>query len=183
MNQERIVTGFLVAAFTLSAVTTALDISRSEKPVSENFTAQTVEAIDGDTVDIQNKGRDTVRILGIDTPETSRQNIPREYFLEDTSKNRRCLREMGQKASKFAREELADREIKVITDLESDRRGDYGRLLAYIEYNNTDLGEELLEKGYARVYNSSFTRIDRYRELETESREEGRGIWNQSCGA
>lgn len=182
MNQERIVTVFLVAAFTSSAVTTALDISRSEKPVSENFTAQTVEVIDGDTVDIQNNGRDTVRILGIDTPEISSQNIPGEYFLENTSENRRCLREMGEKASDFAQEKLAEREIQVVTDPESDRRGDYGRLLAYIEYNSTDLGEELLRKGYARVYNSSFSRIDKYRELETESRRQGRGIWNESCG-
>ncbi|QGA80651.1 thermonuclease family protein [Candidatus Nanohalobium constans] len=181
MNQQTIITTLLITAFTISAVTTATDIN-SGKTKQANITAKTVEVIDGDTVDIQNNGKDTVRVLGIDTPEISGQNIPKEYFLENTSKSRKCLREMGEKASEFAQEKLADREIQVATDSEADRRGAYGRLLAYLEYNGSDLGQELLKKGYARVYNSSFERKEKYRELGTESRREGKGIWNESCG-
>jgi micrococcal nuclease len=151
---------------------------------NQQDSSQVVEVVDGDTVDIiQNSERDTVRILGIDTPEVRGENIPAEYFLENTSRNRECLIEIGEKASNLAREQVEGENVEVVTDPQSDRRGSYGRLLAYIEYKNTDLGQEMLEKGYARVYNSSFSRIEEYRAIERESREKGKGIWNESCGA
>jgi micrococcal nuclease len=72
--------------------------------------------------------------------------------------------------------------VEVVKDPQSDRRGSYGRILAYIEYNQTDLGEELMEKGYARVYNSRFKRKEEYHELEKGSRNKievygERGLW------
>lgn len=172
----------LAALFAFAAVNLIADYTFQEQETDQR--AQITEVVDGDTVDIlRNGGEDTVRILGIDTPEVYSENTPSEFFLENTSENRRCLRQMGENASTFAKERIANETVEVVKDSISDERGGYGRLLAYIEYNNTDLGEELLERGYARVYNSSFTRIEEYRELETESRKEGRGIWNESCGA
>ena len=173
----------LVVIFAFAAINLIVDYSFQSQQSEPIQSAQIVEVVDGDTVDITSKGEeDTVRILGIDTPEVYSQNTPSEFFIENTSENRRCLREMGEKASNFAKGKLANQSVKVVQDSKSDKRGAYGRLLAYIEYNNTDLGEELLERGYARVYNSSFSRIEEYRELETESREKGKGIWNENCG-
>jgi micrococcal nuclease len=172
---------FLVALFAFAAVNLLADYT-FQRPETDQR-AEIVEVVDGDTVDITRNGEeDTVRILGIDTPEVYSQNTPSEFFLKNTSKNRKCLKEMGEKASNFAKKKLSDQTVEVVQDSRSDDRGSYGRLLSYIEYNKTDLGEEILERGYARVYNSSFERKEVYRELETESREEGRGIWNESCG-
>ena len=185
MNQEKVVTVLLIILFTASVMKTGLDINQGgQEAKPENFTAQTIQVVDGDTIDINRNGvEDTVRILGIDTPETQGQNTPTEFGLENTSENQRCLRKMGEKASQLAKNKLANKTIKVAIDPRSDRRGTYGRLLAYIEYNQTDLGEEMLEKGYARVYNSKFTKKQKYRTLETESRQKQTGIWNQTCGA
>lgn len=173
---------FLAVMFALAAVNLLVDYNFQEQQPEPDQRAEIVEVVDGDTVDINRNEEDTVRVLGIDTPEVYSQNKPSEFFLENTSENRKCLRNMGEKASNFAKEKLANQTVKVVQDSKSDERGNYGRLLGYIEYNNTDLGEELLERGYARVYNSSFERKEKYRELETESRVEGRGIWNESCG-
>lgn len=175
--QQEAISALLALLFVLAGANTFLG---QEKISSYRVS----EVVDGDTVDIVKNGEaDTVRILGIDTPEVRGENIPREYFLENISRSRRCLREIGEKASNFAREHVEGEEVEIVQDPQSDRRGSYGRLLAYTEYNNTDLGEELLERGYARVYNSSFSRIEEYRAIERGSREEGRGIWNESCGA
>lgn len=183
MNQEKVVTVLLIILFTASVMKTGLDINQGgQEAKPENFTAQTIQVVDGDTIDINRNGvEDTVRILGIDTPETQGQNTPTEFGLENTSENQRCLRKMGEKASQLAKNKLANQTINVVTDSESDLRGTYGRLLAYIEYNQTDLGQEMLRKGYARVYNSTFTRKQAYYNLEKQSREKGRGIWKESC--
>lgn len=174
---------FLVVMFTLAAVNLLVDYKFQEQQPQQDQRAEIIEVVDGDTVDInRNEEEDTVRVLGIDTPEVYSQNKPSEFFLENTPENRKCLRNMGEKASNFAKEKLANQTVKIVQDSKSDERGSYGRILAYIEYKNTDLGEELLERGYARVYNSSFERKGEYRELESESREIGRGIWNESCG-
>jgi micrococcal nuclease len=174
--QQEIISAGLALLFVLAAFNVVGQQNSQPK-------AQVVEVVDGDTVDVNLDNRkETIRILGIDTPEVHGQNIPGEYFLENTSENRRCLRNIGQKASQYAKQKMSNREVRVVQDPKSDTRGSYGRLLAYIEYNQTDLGKKLLEKGYARVYNSSFTRIEEYRELETQSREAGIGIWNESCG-
>lgn len=173
---------FLASLFAIAAINLLLDYSFQESQSKPNRRAEIVEVIDGDTVEITRNGEEEiVRVLGIDTPEVYSRNNPSEFFLENTSEKRKCLRKMGEKASSFAREKLVNQTVELVQDPQSDERGSYGRLLGYIEYNNTDLGEELLEKGYARVYNSSFERIERYRELETESRVQNTGIWNKSC--
>jgi len=185
MNQEKAITILLITIFTLSIIKTGIDINPAKQEnKTQNFTAKTIEVVDGDTIDINRNGvEDTVRILGIDTPETRGQNTPNEFGLKNTSKNRKCLRHIGEKATQLAKQKTFEKQIKIITDPKSDRRGNYGRLLAYIQYNQTSLGQKMLKKGYARVYNSTFTQKQKYRTLETESRQKQTGIWNQTCGA
>lgn len=175
MKQEQAITVFLILVFALALIYSSQDFSGREK-------AEVVEVVDGDTVKVIYKDNlETVRVLGIDTPEVHAENTPEEFYMKNTSEKRNCLRTVGEKASKYAGEILEDRKVKIVRDLESDKRGNYGRLLAYIEYNGTDLGKELLEKGHARVYNSSFSRIEKYRELEVEAREVSRGLWSDNC--
>ena len=185
MQTQKITTILLITLFTLSAVKTGLDITQN--PTSTkllNTTAQTTKVIDGDTIDIKkpNGQKDTVRTLGIDTPETQGQNKPKEYQLKNTSKNRRCLQKIGEKATRLVKNQTQNQTIQITQDPKADKRGSYGRLLAYIQTNQTDISKQLLQKGYARVYNTTFSRIDKYRKLETQSRREGRGIWSENCG-
>lgn len=141
-----------------------------------------VEVTDGDTVDISSEsGNYTVRLLGIDAPETQAANSPGEFGLEDSLENRRCLERWGEKATEYLKEEISEEEIEFSTDPEADTRGDYGRLLAYLEKNSTTSHNlVLVEKGYARVYVSDFTQLEDFREAEAHAKEENLGLWR--CG-
>jgi micrococcal nuclease len=143
--------------------------------------ATVVRVVDGDTVEVAfgNGTRETVRLLGVDTPEVSAENAPGEFEgVPDTAAGAECLRRWGERASSFAAERLADREVTVRTDPVADRRGSYGRLLAYVAVEgNRSFNRALLDAGYARLYDSEFSRLDAYREAEAGARESGTGLW------
>jgi micrococcal nuclease len=97
--------------------------------------ALVTRVIDGDTVEIRYQAgeTDTVRLLGVDTPEVSGDVSPGEFEgIPDSAAGREHLREWATRASSFARTELSGQEVRVVTDPQADRRDRYGRLLAYI---------------------------------------------------
>lgn len=162
----------------LLLITTGCTVQTEEsrKTVTESTVT---EVVDGDTVEIQMGGStETVRLLGIDTPEVHVENNPSEYEkMEDTEKTRKCLKTYGEKASDLAKEKLSGKKINFTTDPQSDIRGSYGRLLGYIEVNGTDFNLHLIEKGYARVYHTEFTRKEEYLQAEETAQEQLKGLW------
>ncbi|MFB6100449.1 MAG: thermonuclease family protein [Candidatus Nanohalobium sp.] len=176
--QESVISALLALLFAFAGINVI------HQPAPQEKTAKVTEVVDGDTVEIMRNGeKDTVRVLGIDTPEVHVENTPREFYLENTTENMNCLEKIGENASRLVKRKLAGEKVRIVRDPLSDRRGSYERLLAYIEYNSTGLGKMLLEKGYARVYNSSFRRKSEYRAIEVESRRNNEGIWNESCSS
>jgi micrococcal nuclease len=143
-------------------------------------TVRVTDVVDGDTVDVRfPDGReDTVRLLGVDTPEVHAENDPAEFEgVPDTEAGRSCLRRHGERASTFAADRLADRRVQLRFDATEGRRGGYDRLLAYVVVDGQSINAALLERGHARLYDSSFRERDRYAALEREAREAGRGVW------
>ncbi len=120
-------------------------------PVS-TFFVKVVKVIDGDTIDIQFKNGtiERVRMLGVDTPETTAEkNKIGEY---DGITDLECLAMWGKKAKEFT-EQLEGKEVIIEFDNIAGTRGYYGRLLAYVYFKNTtDFTAELVKRGYARVY-------------------------------
>ncbi|WP_414837559.1 thermonuclease family protein [Candidatus Nanosalina sp. VS9-1] len=144
----------------------------------KSFNTTNLHVVDGDTVKASvNNSNITVRLLGVDTPETYAENSPNEFGLEDTAENRRCLRNWGVKATDYL-ENFTLREVNIHTDRISENRGDYGRLLAYLEIDGRSVNEALLRKGYARVYESRFSRLESYRDLASEARDRNIGVWS-----
>ncbi|WP_251330338.1 thermonuclease family protein [Haloplanus pelagicus] len=147
-------------------------------------TVRVVDVVDGDTVDVRfPDGRtDTVRLLGVDTPEVHVETDPAEFEgVPDTEAGRACLRRGGEAASAFAAGRLADRRVTLRFDPAAGRRGGYDRLLAYVLVDGESFNAALLERGHARLYDSAFGERDRYAALERSAREERRGVW--SCAA
>lgn len=143
-----------------------------------DFRAESIRTIDGDTVEaFYNNSSVTVRFLGVDTPETHVENDPEEFGLEDTEENRECLRYWSERSTEFV-ENFTGPGTEIYTDEESERYGYYGRLLAYVEKNNKILNEVLLEKGYARVYVSEFTQLEKYLEIEENAKNKNIGVWS-----
>ena len=151
-----------------------------ERP-GEGVNVTVVDVVDGDTLDIAyaNGTRDTVRLLGVDSPEVRTTNDPEEFTgVPDTEAGAQCLRRAGANASAYATDRLAGESITLVFDSESERRGYYGRLLAYVYVDGESFNRALLETGHARVYDTAFTERERYERTAAAARDDRRGLWS-----
>lgn len=141
--------------------------------VSKDF--KVVKVYDGDTVDLKRQNSTkTLRVAGIDTPETSSYNTPEE-FEGVPSSNWKCLQKWGYNAKEHVKKQIGGTEItlryrKGILTVE---RGSFGRLIGeiYTRNNSESLSKRLVQKGYARSYG------DKYLEEERKARKNSRGLW------
>jgi micrococcal nuclease len=94
--------------------------------------------------------------LGVDTPETSFGSVSPDEFegISDGYDGQDHLFNWGEKATTYAEDKLAGKEVRIEVDDEADRRGYYGRLLVYIYVDGGNFNKQLLTNGYARVYES-----------------------------
>jgi micrococcal nuclease len=126
--------------------------------------ALVVDTVDGDTIHVRAGGRvDTVRLLGVDTPETHHPTKPVRCF--------------GPEAEAYTRARLAGRQVTLEGDVEP--RDLYGRRLAYVSVDGHRFNDELLRKGYARLLvippNGAHARAMLAEELA--ARRAHRGLW------
>jgi micrococcal nuclease len=128
-----------------------------------------VAVLDGDTIVVRAAdGRDTtVRLLGVDTPETRHPTRPVECF--------------GPEASAYTRQRLLGRRVALTYDVE--RRDRYGRDLAFVSLDGARFNDELLRLGYARLLvippNGDHARAMLRETLA--ARAARRGLW-EACG-
>jgi micrococcal nuclease len=128
-----------------------------------------VQVLDGDTIVVQRGNyRDTIRLLGIDTPETHHPTKPVQCY--------------GPEASAYTTSRLEGRLVQLEDDVE--RHDIYGRRLAYVYLDGENFDEELLRKGYARLLviepNHAHARDMLDDELGARARRVG--LWG-ACGA
>jgi len=123
------------------------------------------DVVDGDTIHVGRGWRhSTVRLIGVDTPETVHPEKPVEFF--------------GPEASEFTRRSLQGKWVRLEFE-PLDQVDRYGRLLAYVFLEDgTFFNRELVYKGYAR----SYTRSDfRYKQdfllAQQEARQARKGLW------
>lgn len=138
------------------------------------------EVVDGDTIKIRydNGTADTVRLLGVDTPEVHVENTPEEWEgVPNTEAGKQCLREAGHEASDYVKQRLSGEQIRLEFDENEDRRGYYNRLLAYVYIDGKHINYQLVEQGYGRVYDTSFTKHDRFSTAEDNARQQEKGAW------
>lgn len=133
---------------------------------SERLTGRVVRAVDGDTLEvaIDDGPTETVRLIGVDTPETVKPDTPVQCF--------------GPRASHFEHQRVEGRRVRLLTGVEP--RDFYGRLLAYVWIEGRLIEAELLRRGLARVLN--FRPNDRFAhrfELIAQSAAKGgKGLWS-----
>jgi micrococcal nuclease len=135
----------------------------------------------GDTVEARfpNGEIDTLRLLGVDTPETTLSRVSPEEFegIPDTTAGRDHLFNWGEMATEYASDELENRTVRIEIDPDSERRGSFGRLLVYIYVGGTNFNKQLLTDGYARMYDSSFSKREEFSSAEATARENRVGVW------
>ncbi len=154
-------TAFL-AALLLVAVPTpnAAQAQRGDTPVEpgQTFTARVVEVIDGDTFGVRRSagGEVTIRLHGIDAPETSQPG--------------------GRAATQAARQYIGGQNVRVqVEDI-----GRYGRAVARVEVQGGDLGGMLIRDGHGWYYEQYAPNETEYARLERQARNEGRGLWSRA---
>src|SRR5437868_5865650 len=154
-----LVLGAVLAAFSLAGWRLGTARSGADSP-----TVRVMAVVDGDTIDVTwGAGRERVRLLGVDTPETVDPRRPVGCY--------------GPEASAFTHRRLQSRAVRLRFDRQ--RRDRFGRLLAYVEVDGRRFNDELLTGGYARLLvippNGRHGRAMLDEELAARSAE--RGLW------
>lgn len=138
--------------------------------------AALVKVVDGDTITVSINGKsETIRIIGIDTPE-----------VVDPRKTVECF---GKEASDFAKLTLQDNKTLFLeSDPTQGERDKYQRLLRYVWIDDAaiDFGKLMIDGGFASeyTYNLPYKYQSEYREAEKEAREAKKGLWaDDACAS
>ena len=125
----------------------------------------TVErVIDGDTIKVRVRDKiETVRYIGVDTPETVHPT--------------RGVEPYGKEASEFNKKLVEGKTVRLEFDVQ--QRDRYGRLLAYVYVDTLFVNAELLRQGYAKIMTvpPNVRHVELFQKLQTEAREAKRGLW------
>jgi micrococcal nuclease len=125
--------------------------------------------VDGDTIRVMRGARRvTIRLIGVDAPETHHPQKGAEPF--------------GAEATAHARQMLAGGWVTLEYE-DGPRLDKYGRTLAYVRLDDGTLfNEEIIRAGYARVFRRFPFRYKKaFFAAEAEARREGRGMWAGSA--
>ncbi len=174
--------------FLLAFILIAQHLSRGKGPVGQGSgVTLTIDAkefsdiavshiYDGDTISLGSGEK--VRLLGIDTPESSEN----KKLLRDAARSGQDtgdILRMGRLAAAYTRSLLQGRSVRLEFDIE--KRDKYGRLLAYV-YRVDDglfVNEEIIRQGYAypMTIPPNIRHADGFRKLFRQARKAGRGLW------
>jgi endonuclease YncB( thermonuclease family) len=145
------------------------------KPRAKRIPATVLGHVDGDTIKVRERGkskrRHTVRLIGIDTPETKRPGVSVECGGPEASESMAGLAPIRAK-------------VLLVTDPSQQTRDRYGRLLAYVQRKGRDVGRAQISRGWATTYvyaSKPFSRVDTYRRAEEQAARADRGV-HEMCG-
>jgi endonuclease YncB( thermonuclease family) len=131
--------------------------------VKDDMEVSVLKVVDGDTFKALVDGVElSVRLIGVDTPETVDPDLPVQYF--------------GKEASDYLKQRLEGQTVRLA--FENGKWDAYGRLLAYVYVGDQLINAELVEKGYGFAYTVfPFRYMEEFKRLESEAKENRRGLW------
>lgn len=159
------VTNTITTAPSASATPNSTNIAN----VAQKYTV--VKVSDGDTIRVKlgEEKEQTVRLLGVDTPETV-----------DPRKTVQCF---GKEASAFVKQQLEGKEVTLELDSTQGDVDKYNRMLRYVYLTDgTFFNLKLLQEGYATeyTYQKPYKFQKGFKAAELAAKEEGKGFWNQT---
>lgn len=141
-------------------------------PVSQRASVRILvtNTIDGDTftgtiqdpLDELNGEHVTVRLLGVDTPETVHPTKKPEYY--------------GKESSSYLRSQIINKNIELFFD--TDKVDLYGRWLGFVYVNGELVQENIIKNGYGKVEEAyPCTKKSQFLEIQGLAKQKGIGIW------
>lgn len=163
-----------LAASGLSVIACNSDYSSKPptKKLTKSETATVAKVVDGDTIKVNIDGaQKTVRLIGIDTPETHKPGVKVECGGKEASAYMADLAPVGAA-------------VKLTPDPTQDAVDRYGRLLAYVDVKDQNLQLDQIYAGNAKVYvyRKNFQRVDEFRKAQGVAQREKRGVWGHCSG-
>lgn len=128
-----------------------------------------VRVVDGDTINVEIDGKvESVRYIGIDTPETIDPRKPVQCF--------------GIEAAKKNKELAEGKMVRLEKDITN--RDKYDRLLRYVWVGDVLINQALVEQGFAKSYSypPDVKYQDKFIAAEKQARENKIGLWT-ACGS
>jgi len=168
ITQEIIPTPTTIPTIVPTAIPTKiLEASKSSELV------KVTKIVDGDTIKVNIGGSiETVRLIGIDTPE-----------IKDPRKTVQCF---GKEASERTKELLENKMVRLDADSTQTDRDKYSRLLRYIYLENgTFINKKLIEEGFAFEYTFQVPYLyqEEFKAAQKLAETNNLGLWNEnSCG-
>jgi endonuclease YncB( thermonuclease family) len=123
--------------------------------------------IDGDTIAVDMNGKtESVRMIGIDTPETHKPNSPVQCY--------------GPAASAYTKNLIGSSKVRLEADSKNTNRDRYDRLLRYVYLPDGRLvAKELISHGYAFAYTQfPFSKTDDFVSAEASAKQANLGLWS-----
>lgn len=167
------------ATLTLAATATTAATAKtasSPSPVHANVesvpseaapTYPVIKVVDGDTIVVRiGTLNETLRLIGINTPETVDPRKPVECF--------------GKEASNRAKELLTGKRVRLEADPTQGERDKYQRLLRYVFLEDgTFFNQKMIEDGFAYeyTYNLPYKYQEEFKAAQAAAREAKRGLW------
>lgn len=122
--------------------------------------------IDGDTISVNMNGApQSIRLIGVDTPETHKPNTPVQCY--------------GELAAAYTKRMIGSGRVRLLADSESDNRDVYGRLVRYVYLpDGRNLDELLIQNGYGFAYlYFPFTKSAQFAADQTSAQSAHKGLW------
>jgi micrococcal nuclease len=162
---------FVVCALFFTASLSATIQGQTASPRASGRTAEfpwrVLRVVDGDTVVLSGPDKPvTVRLIGVDTPETVHPRKPVERF--------------GREASAFLKTLIGGKQVRVEYEPGPSRLDRYRRTLAYLylEPDGLFVNREIIARGYGHAYTRyPFAFLDDFRAVENAARAGRLGLW------
>ena len=142
-------------------------------PETAAYTYTVLKVVDGDTLAVDMNGKSvTLRLIGLDTPETVDPRKPVQCF--------------GKEASNKAKEVLSGKMVRLEMDPSQDTLDKYGRTLAYVFLpDDTLFNKYMIAEGYGHeyTYDLPYKYQSEFKAAERQARETKKGLWADGvCG-
>ncbi len=152
---------------TKATISSSVTPTVAEVKIATN-SAQVTKVVDGDTIKVSiNGNEETVRLIGINTPETVDPRKPVECF--------------GPQASEEAKKVLSGQSVTLESDPTQDARDKYGRLLDYVFLaDGTNFDLFMIRQGFAReyTYKYPYKHQQEFKNAEALAKQEKLGLWS-----